>query len=113
LQMQPYHGRVRAVLFRDADSMSEQAANTLLKTLEEPRRDTYLILTAANPARLPRTVLSRSQLWYFGPLAGAEVEEALAGGSAKPDEAGLRLAGYAEGSPGLALELAHHTEAVA
>jgi DNA polymerase-3 subunit delta' len=84
----------RVVVFRDADELSLQAANLLLKTLEEPRAGTYFMLTCSNPARLPATLLSRCQLIYFDNLAKDQVVEIL---KTKPDllaqanEAGLGL----------------------
>ena len=53
----------RAVLrIAPADAMNPFAANSLLKTLEEPADSTLLMLVAENPSRLPATVLSRCQL---------------------------------------------------
>ncbi|MDF2177634.1 DNA polymerase III subunit delta' [Aliiglaciecola sp. CAU 1673] len=51
----------KALIIHQADSMTESAANALLKTLEEPTRQTYLILTSAKPHRLLPTILSRCE----------------------------------------------------
>ncbi|MCC2615638.1 AAA family ATPase [Aestuariibacter halophilus] len=45
----------------DADTMTESAANALLKTLEEPTSKTYLLLLCSAPQRLPATILSRCE----------------------------------------------------
>jgi DNA polymerase III subunit delta' len=50
-----------------AERMNGAAANALLKTLEEPPPDTYLILVAHQPGRLPATVRSRCQ-WFSAPV---------------------------------------------
>jgi DNA polymerase-3 subunit delta' len=55
-----------------ADSMNANAANALLKTLEEPRAGVSLILISAVPSRLPPTVLSRCQRLLLSPPARAD-----------------------------------------
>ncbi|MDX3774027.1 DNA polymerase III subunit delta' [Chromatiaceae bacterium AAb-1] len=56
------HG-ARVVLIRYADLMTEAAANALLKTLEEPPQNSYIVLQSARPMLLPATILSRCQHW--------------------------------------------------
>lgn len=51
----------KVVVVESADLMNASAANALLKTLEEPPADTYLILTSCRPARLLPTIVSRCQ----------------------------------------------------
>jgi DNA polymerase-3 subunit delta' len=58
-------GGYRVAVIEDADRMPVQAANSLLKTLEEPGRDTVLILVSSHPHRLPVTIRSRCQLIRF------------------------------------------------
>lgn len=58
-------GGHRVAVIEDADRMPVQAANSLLKTLEEPGRDTVLILASSHPHRLPVTIRSRCQLIRF------------------------------------------------
>ena len=59
LSLTSYEGRASVRLFAPAEAINVQAANALLKTLEEPRRDAYLLLVAAQPSLLPATVRSR------------------------------------------------------
>jgi len=68
LHLRAYSGHERIVLINDADHLSVQAANILLKIIEEPREGLYFCLICQNPSRLPRTLLSRCQLWHFDPL---------------------------------------------
>jgi len=51
----------KVALIEPADQLNVEAANALLKTLEEPPRDSYLLLVSAYPRRLPATILSRCQ----------------------------------------------------
>jgi DNA polymerase-3 subunit delta' len=55
-------GGAKVVLIHPAEAMNVQAANALLKTLEEPPRGARLLLTAAQPSQLLPTVLSRCQV---------------------------------------------------
>ncbi|MBM4061010.1 MAG: AAA family ATPase [Planctomycetes bacterium] len=61
-------GRARVLRIDDADCMAEPAQNALLKTLEEPGADTFLLLEAATPERLLPTVRSRVQRLRVLPL---------------------------------------------
>jgi DNA polymerase III subunit delta' len=58
----PSGGRWRIVLFEDADRATEQAANALLKAIEEPARRTVWLLCAPSPDDLPMTIRSRCRL---------------------------------------------------
>ena len=69
----PHEGQARIVVLDPADAMNLEAANALLKTLEEPPAGTHFILISAAPERLPLTVRSRCQRVRFVPLARAHV----------------------------------------
>jgi DNA polymerase-3 subunit delta' len=60
-----------------ADRMTEEAADVLLKALEEPPADTVILLSSARPDEVPETVRSRCQTVTFHPLAEAFVVETL------------------------------------
>jgi DNA polymerase III subunit delta' len=59
LALSSYEGRGTVVLIEPAHALNRNAANALLKTLEEPRADAHLVLVTANPSLLPATVRSR------------------------------------------------------
>lgn len=65
LSYPPLEGDRRAVIIPDAERLSLEAANALLKTLEEPPGDTLTILTSSEREALPVTVLSRCQSFLF------------------------------------------------
>ena len=85
LGFRPHEGRARVVIFDPAHGLAPvperaEAANVLLKTLEEPPADTHFVLVTAEPKRLPVTVLSRCQRIRFPPPPeSSEVPEAVAG----------------------------------
>lgn len=87
-----------------ADLMNHNAANTLLKTLEEPPSATTLILIADAPARLPATILSRCEHIRLSPPPPAAALAWLA--SRHPDRAAcLRALAFASGAPLMARNL--------
>jgi DNA polymerase-3 subunit delta' len=59
LQMRAVNGRRKVGIIPDADRLQPQAANAFLKTLEEPPKDSLLLLLSALPEALPETILSR------------------------------------------------------
>ena len=73
----PFEGTARIFIVEDADYMNDQAANSLLKTLEEPEPTTHLILTTTNPTALPATIRSRCQTIQFAPIPASQIEEFL------------------------------------
>src|SRR5215510_8992178 len=59
LQMRAADGRRKVAIISDADRLQTEAANAFLKTLEEPPKDSLLLLLSALPEALPETILSR------------------------------------------------------
>src|SRR3989475_1920819 len=59
LQMRASNGRRKVAIVPDADRLQTEAANAFLKTLEEPPKDSLLLLLSALPEALPETILSR------------------------------------------------------
>ncbi len=98
----PLSGAHRVFLIDHIDRANEQAANSLLKTLEEPPEHLVIFLTAENPYDLLPTIRSRSVPFQLGPL-GPDQMRAFAGARALGD-AERRLA-LAQGSPGVAVSL--------
>ena len=96
--------RAKVGIVNDAELLTQQAQNALLKTLEEPTGDTVLILVGVNPASLAPTILSRCQRVTFAPLDDADVA-AIVERHGRPRDEAIALAAYADGSPGRALAL--------
>jgi DNA polymerase-3 subunit delta' len=101
-QYKPLHGDRRVFLIDQADRAGEQAANSLLKTLEEPPDHLILILTAENVYDLLPTIRSRSVILNFSPLSNDEMQEFAR--ARKLDNAERRIA-LSGGSPGVAASL--------
>ena len=77
LQFRPFEGKKRVFIIDSADKMGLPAANSILKTLEEPPRDSILILVTANLHSLLPTIASRSQRLSFSSHRIADVERVL------------------------------------
>ena len=99
----PLEGPRKVFIVDDADRITLQAAQALLKTLEEPPPRTLLILIVANVRALPPTVLSRCQLVRFRPLGEPDALALLGERGSDPATARL-LARLCRGQVGLALE---------
>ena len=102
--IRPTRGRAKVFVVREAERMSPSAQNALLKTLEEPPPDTYLILVTSSVERLLPTTRSRCQSVPFGPLPLAFVRRRLLAAEQDLGEAEAHfLAAVSEGRLGLAL----------
>jgi DNA polymerase-3 subunit delta' len=101
----PSEGRRRVFLIDHADRANDEAANSLLKTLEEPAPALTLILTAENPYELLPTIRSRSIPFFFAPLSPAEMDQFFQARPEIADRERARLRSWAQGSPGRALSL--------
>lgn len=102
LAFPPFEAKIRVVLLCDIHTMRREAANSLLKTLEEPPLQTMLILTADEAGRILPTILSRCQTVPFLPLPQEEVAKILAHTAGLEPESAATLAAMAEGSLGRA-----------
>lgn len=98
LRMRAYEGRARVGIVVDAHRLRVEAANALLKTLEEPAPGTLLILIAPGPRALLDTLRSRCQLVRFAPLPEALIAAQLSEHHACSDAQAQALAERAEGS---------------
>ena len=107
LRLTTGEGGWRVVVVDGAEDMNRNAANALLKLLEEPPRRAILLLVSHAPGRLLPTIRSRCRRINLGPLAEADVAGLLAEHAPELSvEDGRRITGLAEGSIGRALTLA-------
>lgn len=102
LAFPPLEAKIRVVLLCDIHTMRREAANSLLKTLEEPPEQTMLILTADEAGVILPTILSRCQTVPFFPLPQEEVAKILTQEAEIEPESAATLAAIAEGSLGRA-----------
>ena len=92
----PYEGNTKVAIINDAERMTPNAANSFLKTLEEPPTKTLIILIASNPHQLLPTVVSRCQGIRFYPLPNEAIKKIICRhletetGESQPEEIELR-----------------------
>jgi DNA polymerase III delta prime subunit len=103
-------GKARVVLVPWLEALGPEPANALLKILEEPPAGVYFLIASDHRSMLLQTLLSRCMHLGLAPLRGKEFRaaaEALASGAGRPGAtpAPMRLLPFAEGSPGVYLDL--------
>jgi DNA polymerase-3 subunit delta' len=98
--------KARVILIHPAERLNREAANALLKMLEEPPQDTLFLLVSGEPMRLMPTLRSRCQSLRLALPQAAESEAFLAAAGLRDAATWLALAG---GAPFLALQLAEKT----
>jgi len=98
LTMKPFEARLRVVVISQAQAMNPEAANALLKVLEEPPGSTILILTAEQTSDLLPTIVSRCQQIRFNPISRKSIASYLTQNQKMPAEQASIIAGMACGS---------------
>ena len=105
LEYRALEADVKFALIKDAELIHEEAANAFLKTLEEPRPGTVLILTTAVPDVLLSTIRSRCQVVRFPAMSNRALAQVLKDQHEVGSDDAVVLAAFGQGSPGRALGL--------
>ncbi|MBW2467070.1 MAG: DNA polymerase III subunit delta' [Deltaproteobacteria bacterium] len=105
LSFAPLEAAVRVIILEDVHTMKREAANSLLKTLEEPAENNLLILTADQAGEILPTIISRCQIIPFGPLDYKDMARVLMREKGIDNPKALTVAAAAEGSLGRAMLL--------
>ncbi len=103
LSLTPYAAPFRVAILIRFEEANPNAANALLKTLEEPSPRVVLILTAESSERLMPTIVSRCEVIRLVPVSADTIYQGLVSGWAVPEDQARLLAHICDGSPGLAL----------
>lgn len=103
LVLTAHYGRPKIVLMEPADALSAASVNALLKTIEEPTPNSYLLLLSERPTALPATLRSRCQILRF---AHPPTDAALAWLNQRSVKPARELLAAAHGAPLRALQLA-------
>lgn len=104
-QYKPFEGKRRVLIVDEADRLNIRAANSILKTLEEPPETSLILLITTRPYALLETIRSRCQMLSFAPLIPSELETYLRAHFKRPDDEIKLLARLSQGSVGHALEI--------
>lgn len=95
----------RIFIIFDADAMNDEAANALLKVLEEPLDGVHFLLVTSRKEAMKQTILSRCQLMQCAMLTDAEIVQALKERQQMTEQEAVRVARLANGSYTRAVEL--------
>ncbi|MBI5840669.1 MAG: DNA polymerase III subunit delta' [Chloroflexi bacterium] len=104
LSLKPYQSKFRVAIFLRFQEANDNAANALLKTLEEAPSHAVLILTADNPEQLLPTIVSRCEILRLRPLPVEAIEADLRGRGVDEERARL-ISHISGGRPGYARRL--------
>lgn len=106
VQIKPYSSDYKIYLIDEAEKMTEEAQNALLKTIEEPPAYAVFLLLVSRQELLLPTVLSRCVLLPFYPVAGAKIKAFLMEKKKVPDYLAENAATFAGGLVGRAVQYA-------
>ena len=113
LALSPYEANYQIALLLDFERASVQAANALLKTLEEPPRNVMLLLTAESAESLPATIASRCEMIRLRPMPVSRLADRLVEAFKVDKERAQLLSRVSGGRPGYALRLNEDAELLA
>lgn len=105
IQLKPYEARLKIFIIKNIEDLTLEGSNALLKTLEEPSKDSLLILTTAVPERNLDTVRSRCHGVHFFALSGEQLAAQLKQEFSLEEKESHFLAYFSEGCLGRAREL--------
>lgn len=108
LSKRSYSGGYKVAIINNAEKMNSEAANALLKTLEEPAEKTIILLLTKDEKQLPETIISRSQIINFFPVKNEDIKSELEKKYEK--EQVEEVIELANGLPGLAIEWLENKE---
>lgn len=109
LSMTPMEGNWKVAFIQEADRLSIGAANALLKTLEEPKGNTLIILRAPNVESVLQTIASRCQIFRLSPVAKSEISTSLQKRGLSKIEAD-EISDRSLGCPGIAIRYIQDSE---
>jgi DNA polymerase-3 subunit delta' len=110
VSLKPYEGDQRLIIIDGAEHMSKEAANSLLKTLEDPPSSTTFILLAVDEGSLLPTIVSRCQRLRLFPQPLPVVRQALVERWGVPSERAEHLARFCHGCIGWAISAIDNDE---
>ena len=106
VQIKPYSSEYKLYFIDEAEKMTEEAQNALLKTIEEPPEYAVFLLSVTRQELLLQTVLSRCVLLTFHPVATEKVKQFLMEKKGVPDYLAESAAAFSGGVPGRAVRFA-------
>lgn len=106
IQVKPYYSSYKIYLIEDADRLTEQAQNALLKTIEEPPEYAVILLLTNNLSVILPTILSRCVTLNLKPVDKQQIKEYLMSSHKIPDYMAEVAAAFSGGNVGKAIKYA-------
>ncbi len=106
IQVKPYEGKYKIYIIDDADKLTEQAQNALLKTMEEPPEYAVILLLVSNLTSILPTILSRCVQLNLKPVDKTVIKEFLMEQHHIPDYKAEMAAAFSSGNVGKAIKYA-------
>ena len=110
IQIKPYNGRYKVYIIDEAEKMTVQAQNAILKTIEEPPAYSVILFLTNNSEIFLPTIISRCILFNLRPLRESEIMEYLIAKYRIPEYEAKICASYAQGKLGRGIKLAASEE---
>ena len=110
ISIKPFSSNYKIYIIDEAERMTEQAQNALLKTLEEPPAYAVIILITTNTGAFLQTIMSRCVTLQFKPLETSVISEYLMNREKLPDYFAKLCAAFSGGSIGQALKFAKNED---
>jgi len=110
MEIKPYYGPRKIYIINEAEKMTPQAQNALLKTLEEPPAYGIILLLTTNVDALLPTIVSRCVVLNMRPVKDRDIEEYLMKQLHVPDYKARLCAAFARGNTGKAKHLAENED---
>ena len=105
ISFKPYEGKMKVFIINQAHRLNAESSNALLKILEEPPKNSLIILVSGKPALLFKTITSRCKAIKFSALKRAELSVILEKEHGLDKDSAHFLAYYSEGRLGFAIRL--------
>ena len=105
IQLKAFEAPYKVVIFWNAEKINTEAANAMLKLLEEPPDKTVMIMTVSDTTQLLTTINSRCQRVQLHRVPDLEMQSYLQGQHNLPEDRALQIAQLAEGSVSRAIDL--------
>lgn len=105
INLRPYEGRKKVFIIDNAHQLTADASNALLKVLEEPPKDSLIIIISDKPSLLFKTILSRCKVLKFSPLERERLKQLFMEDFRLDNNTAHFLAYFSEGRLGCGLRL--------
>ncbi|KAB3531810.1 DNA polymerase III subunit [Alkaliphilus serpentinus] len=110
IQLKPYEGKRKVIILYDCETMTLQAQNAFLKTLEEPPLYATIIMITVNSGSLLPTIVSRCQLIKLNPVNERTIQEYLVSHEGASMETSKVIAAYSGGNIGNAVKMLYNQD---